>query len=58
MELVHFYGGLTLFLLLNLKISLPLPKYCKPDKSSNNLYNKTILSSSLGYNDINLSDFL
>ena len=58
MELVHFYGGLTLFLLLNLKISLPLPKYCKPDKSSNNLYNKTILSSSLGYNDINLSNFL
>ena len=35
-----------------------MPKYCKPDKSSNNLYNKTILSSSLGYNDINISNFL
>ena len=58
MELVHFYGGLTLFLLLNLKISLPLPKYCKLRKSLSNLYNKTILGSSLGYNDINLSNFL
>ena len=58
MELVHFYGGLTLFLLLNLKISLPLPKYCKLRKSLSNLYNKTILGSSLGYNDINISNFL